>query len=78
LVSIGANGGSAVARCKIGVLLQIKDKMVPYLVVVQCCAHYTNLAIQTFPSLSIVHHLEDVLQSFHFYFVRSPKKMLEL
>jgi hypothetical protein len=28
--------------------------------------------------LSIVHHLEDVLQSFHFYFVRSPKKMLEL
>jgi hypothetical protein len=78
LVSIGTNGGFMFVRCRIGVLVQMKEKLAPYLVAVQCCAHCTNLAIQTFSSLSIEHHLEDLLQSLHSYFARSPKRVLEL
>ncbi len=47
--------------CKTNVLVQMKEKLAPYLVVVHCCAHRTNLAIQTFFSLSIMHYLEDLL-----------------
>ncbi len=64
--------------CRIGVLVQMKEKLAPYLVAMQCCAHSTNLAIQTFSSLSIVHCLEDLLQSLHYYFAKSPKRVLEL
>jgi iron only hydrogenase large subunit-like protein len=64
--------------CRIGVLMEMKEKLAPHLVAKQCCAHCTNLAIQAFSSLSIMHHLEDLLQSLHFYFSRSPKKVLEL
>jgi hypothetical protein len=78
LVSIGTNGGSMFVGCKISVLMQMKDKLAPYLVVMHCCAHCTNLAIQTLSSLSIMHHLEDLLQSLHAYFAISPKKMFEL
>jgi hypothetical protein len=78
LVSIGTNGGSMFVGCKIGVLMQMKEKLAPYLAVVHCCAHCTNLAIQTLSFLSIVHHLEDLLQSLHAYFARSPKKVFEL
>jgi hypothetical protein len=61
MVSIGANGGSMFSRYRTGVLMQMKEKLAPYLVVVHCCAHHTNLTIQTFSSLSIVHCLEDLL-----------------
>jgi hypothetical protein len=43
------------------VLVQMKEKLAPYLVVVHCCAHCTNLTIQFIFSLSIVRHLEDLL-----------------
>jgi hypothetical protein len=52
LVSIGTNGGSMFAGCKIGVLVQMKEKLALYLVAMRCCAHCTNLTIQTFSSLS--------------------------
>ncbi len=78
LVSIGANGGSMFTRCRTGVLVQMKEKLVPYLVVVHCCAHPTNLTIQTFFFLPIVHRLEDLLQSLHSYFARSLKRVFEL
>jgi hypothetical protein len=61
IVSIRVNGGSMFVRCKISVLVQMKEKLAPYLVAVHCCAHCTNLAIQTFFSLSMVHRLEDLL-----------------
>jgi hypothetical protein len=78
LVSIGANGRSMFIGCRISVSMRMKEKLAPYLVVVHCCAHHTNLTIQTFSSLSIVHRLEDLLQSFHSYFARSLKRVLEL
>jgi hypothetical protein len=58
--------------------MKMNEKLAPYLVVVQFCAHCTNLAIQTFSFLSIMHSLENLLQSFHAYFARSPKRVLEL
>ncbi len=47
--------------CRFSVSMQMKEKLAPYLVVLHCCAHRTNLAIQTFFSLSIMHRLEDLL-----------------
>jgi hypothetical protein len=63
---------------KLVCLVQMKEKLALYLVAMRCCAHCTNLAIQTLSSLSIVHHLEDLLQSFDSYFVRNPKRVFEL
>ncbi len=78
LVSLGANGGSMFIGCRTSVLVQMKEKLAFYLVVVHCCAHHTNLTIQTFFYLSIVHRLEDLLQSLHSYFAKSLKKMFKL
>ncbi len=61
LVSIKVNGGSMFVGCRTSVSMQMKEKLAPYLVAVHCCAHCTNLAIQTLSSLSIVHHMEDLL-----------------
>ncbi len=61
LVSIRVNGGSMFVGCKTSVLMHMKEKLAPYLVAMHCCAHCTNLAIQTFSSLSIVHRVEDLL-----------------
>jgi hypothetical protein len=61
LVSIRINGGSMFVGCRTSLSVQMKEKLAPYLVEVHCCAHCTNLAIQTFFSLSMVHHLEDLL-----------------
>jgi hypothetical protein len=36
------------ARCRTGVLMQMKNKLTPYLVAMCYCAHCINLAIQTF------------------------------
>ncbi len=76
LVSIGVDNGSMFIRCRIGVLVQMKEKLTPYLVVMHCCAHHTNLTIQTFYSLSIMHCLEDLLQSLHSYFARISRECL--
>jgi len=78
LVSIGANGGSMFTRCRTSVSMQMKEKLAPYLVVMHCCAHHTNLTIQTFYFLSIMHCLEDLLQSLHSYFTRNLKRVLKL
>jgi hypothetical protein len=61
MVSIRVNGGSMFVGCKTSESMQMKEKLAPYLVVVHCCAHCTNLAIQTLSSLSRVHRLEDLL-----------------
>jgi hypothetical protein len=48
LTSIGTNCGYMFTRCRIGVLMQMKKKLTPYLVAMRYCAHCINLAIQTF------------------------------
>jgi hypothetical protein len=74
LVSIGTDGEFMFVGSKIGVLMQMKDKLALYLVAVQCCTHCTNLAIQTFFFLSIVHRLEDLLQSLHHCFCKKSQE----
>jgi hypothetical protein len=39
--------------------------------------HHTNLAIKSLSDLSVVNRIEDLLQSLHSYFARSPKQHLE-
>ena len=39
--------------------------------------HRTNLAVKTLSSLPVVNRIEDLLQTLHSYFARSPKRHLE-
>jgi hypothetical protein len=47
LVSIEASG-FVLVECRIRVSMQLKENFAPYLMVVHCCVHCTNLTIQTF------------------------------
>ncbi len=59
--------------------MQLKKEQALYLVAMHCCALCTNLAIQAFFSFCIMQHLENLLESFHSYFARSPNcKSLQL
>jgi hypothetical protein len=40
-------------------------------------SHRTNLAIKSLSDLPVVNRIEDLLQSLHSYFARSPKRHLE-
>jgi hypothetical protein len=40
-------------------------------------SHRTNLAIKSFSDLAILNQIEDLLQTLHSYFARSPKRHLE-
>lgn len=73
LVSIEASGYILI-ECRIRVSVQLKENLAPYLMVLHCCVHCTNLAIQIFYIMQCMQYL---LQSFHSYFARS-KKSLEL
>jgi hypothetical protein len=40
-------------------------------------SHRTNLAVKTLSSLVVINRIEDLIQSLHSYFARSPKQHLE-
>jgi hypothetical protein len=40
-------------------------------------SHRTNLAVNTLSNLAVVNRIEDLIQSLHSYFTRSPKRHLE-
>jgi hypothetical protein len=53
-VSIGIPGGYIFVGCKIGVFVQIKDKLAHFFATIHCYAPCTNLVFQSFLTLSIV------------------------
>jgi hypothetical protein len=61
LVSIKVDNGSMFVGCRIGVYVQLKEKLAPLLVAIHSCAHHTNLAIQVLFTMTIMQHLEDLL-----------------
>ncbi len=77
LICFGANGVDVFQGTKNGVTKQIKDNYVPHSIEVHCMAHHTNLKVQTLLGLHLMIHLENLLQTLHFYFPHSPKRHLE-
>jgi hypothetical protein len=75
LVCFSVDGALAFQGSKNGVLKQIKEKYAPFAVGVHCCTHKLNLCARSLSTLTVMHAIEDVLQTTHSYFVHSPKKI---
>jgi hypothetical protein len=59
------------------VITQTNEQIAPFLIGVHCVAHWNNLAILVLSKLSLVMHIEGMLQSLYAFFSHSPKKVLE-
>ncbi len=57
-------------------LCKPRTKWLLFLVLVHCCAHKINFVVKSLSTLSIMQALENLLQSFHSYFVEVTKKCL--
>ncbi len=59
------------------VINQIKEQIAPFLIGVHYVTHQTNLAILVLSKLSLVMHIESMLQSLYAFFSHNPKKVLK-
>jgi hypothetical protein len=59
------------------VITQIRKQFASYLLGVHYVAHQTNLTILVLSKLSLVMHIESMLESLYGFFLHSPKKLLE-
>jgi hypothetical protein len=66
LVSFGVDGINTFQGLKFGITFQIQCQYVPFIMSVHCTIHWTNLTIQTLSNLSLVSHIEGLLQSLYF------------
>jgi hypothetical protein len=58
---------------QINVATQLKSKAAPFMIVLHCMAHQTNLAVQTFFVQPLVGKLEGLLQIMHTFLSSSSK-----
>jgi hypothetical protein len=77
LVSMGCDGSFVFQGHQIGVTMEFKEVVAPFMSGVHCFAHKTNLAMITLFNLPFVHQLEGVLQNLYVFFTHSLKKFLE-
>jgi hypothetical protein len=61
LVYFGADGVNIFQGFKYTITVKIQCQYVPFIMVVHCMAHWTNLAIQTLLNLYLVFHIECLL-----------------
>jgi hypothetical protein len=73
----GGSWVNAFQGTKIGVTKQINTNNAPCSIGLHYTTHRWNLAFKTLSSLRIVNTIECLLQSYHSYFIHSPKKHLE-
>ncbi len=57
-------------------ITQIQKQLASYLLGVHYVAHQTNLTILVLRKLSLVMHIESMLESLYGFFLHSPKKAL--
>lgn len=60
------------------IITQVKDNIVPYLIIVHYVVHQINLFIIVLTKLSLVSHIETLLQALCALFVHNPKNNLDL
>ncbi len=77
LVSMGCNGSFVFQGHRMGVTMQFKKVVAPFLNGVHYFTHKMNLAMIILSNLPLVHRLEGVLQSLFVFFVHSLKKFLD-
>jgi hypothetical protein len=59
------------------IITQVKNNIVPYLIIVHCVVHQINLFINVLSKLSIVSHIERLLWALCAFFVHNPKNNLD-
>jgi hypothetical protein len=67
-IYFGVDGASFVSGCDIGVMSQLRDKHVPYMMGQHSMAHMTNLIVQLLSNLPMVTKLEDFFTRILFNF----------
>jgi hypothetical protein len=67
LVYFGVHGINTFQGLKSIITVQIQCQYVPFIMGVHFMAHGTNLAKQTLSNLSLVSHIEGILQSFYLF-----------
>jgi hypothetical protein len=77
LVNMGCNGSFVFQGHQIGVTMEFKEVVAPFMNGTLCFAHKTNLAMIILSNLPFVHQLEGVLQNLYVFFTHSLKKFLE-
>jgi len=76
-ICIGCDGDSVFQSIQSRVITQTNEQIAPFFIGVHYVAHRTNLAILVLNKLSLVMHIEGMLQSLYAFFSHSPKKVLE-
>jgi hypothetical protein len=73
-ICIGCDSDLIFQSIWFGVITQIKEQIAPFLIVVHCVTHQTNLAILVLNKISLVMHIEGMLQSFMHFFHTIQKR----
>lgn len=69
-----------VALCRVqepSLLRYYKYTISPHMQGLHCVSHYMNFVVQVLPHLLMIEQIENLLQSLHKYFARSPKRHIE-
>jgi hypothetical protein len=77
LISIGVDGNNVFQDSRIGVIIQMKETIVPFFMGVHCFVHRINLDVLMLSKLNLVDKLGALLQAMYAFFSHSPKKYLE-
>jgi hypothetical protein len=77
LISMGCDDNSVFQDTKIGVTIQVKEIVVPFMIGVHCFAHYTNLAMFGAIEIQFGGLVRSVTTSHAFFFSHSFKKFFE-
>jgi hypothetical protein len=60
-----------------GVIIEVKENTIPYLIIVHYMVEQMNLAIIVLLKLPLVFHIEAIFQSLYAFFVHNHKNCLE-
>ncbi len=77
LVNMGCDGSSVFQGHQIGVTMEFKEVVAPFMSGVHCFAHKMKLVMIYLFDLPFVHQLEGVLQNLYVFFAHNVKKFLE-
>jgi fatty acid desaturase len=76
-ISMGYDDNIVFQSASVGVITQMKKRVVPFMIGVHCFVHWMYLAVLVLLKLSLVTWLEVLLQAVYVLFFHSLKEFLE-
>jgi hypothetical protein len=77
LVFFGVNGVNTFQGLRYGVIVQIQQHYVPFVICVHCMVHHINLVVQIFSHLPLISCIDAFLQYLYAYFCHNLKRHLK-